>query len=57
MFRSLTKIVVTIMILTNKRFKDIQKNILQDLYNKLVNRSRVVEEDKKKKTKLESCVR
>ena len=57
MLRSLTKIVVKIFILTNKRFKYIQKNIPQDLYNKLVNRSRVVEEDKKKKTKLESCVR
>ena len=36
------------MILKNKIFDDIQENIPQDLYNRLVNkRRRVIEEDKK----------
>ena len=35
------------MILKNKRFEDIEKYIPKDLYNKLIHRRRVIDEDKK----------
>lgn len=49
----LENVVVIHMILTNKRFEDVQKKIPKDLFDGLINtKKRVIEEDKKIREKM-----